>query len=949
MPKNTDPNQSKLFIGKDGQLNLLNKTAEQMVREEQDRKVAPVECLGQTFPGDAARREHYLKLLAEKLKDPEFRKTPGFPIGTDEDILRMSDPPYYTACPNPFIEQFARSRARIAPGEGPRDSVLPFAEDMSHGKGDLVYSAHSYHTKVPPQAIAQYILHYTQPGDVVLDPFCGSGMTGLAALLCGNRKLLPDVTTDAFTRWGARVPLLIDLSPAATFIASVYASPPDADVFASAASNVLERVVGELTADWTLEGNDVEYFVRAEVFSCPNCQQPVVSDSVVAMTDTIGAATAFPCPHCRTPVSKAPTDHSQSSLLERHLYQEFDPVLNAIVPTQRMRTVLAMTRGRQGSTMRRLSSEQSELVDRNRLTTDHWFPSGRLIQGDRLLIKDCCQSYGISHVHHFYSDRQRRMMAAMYQQARAAVGYPTMAGLLFWVQSYGLGATRLNRFIPARDGKAAPGSQVNRYFTGTLYIPSMVSEVSPRYLYERKIERLRKAFSMIGTDATRDRLISTQSATCLSTVPDKCVDYIFTDPPFGQNLQYSELNQLWEAWLRIMTERESEAVIDDTRHRNVGVYQHMMFQSFKEMYRVLKPGRWLTLEFHNSFNSVWTAIQEGLLMAGFVVADVRVLDKQQDTYKQSRQGLVKKDLVISAYRPTEHVEQAFKLKAGTIEGVWEFVFNHLRQVPIFAEKANTAEILVERQTHLLFDRMLGYHIQHGVSVPLSASEFELGLTQRLAERDGMWFLPEHVSIYDAKRLSVSDLQQLELIPSDEESAIQWLRQELKERPSSLQDLTPRFLKAISGWAKHEARVELADLLRDNFLCQREQDDVPAQIHAYLSTNHKDSRKLAKDDPSLRAKAAGRWYVPDPKKATDLEKLREKSLLKEFETYKAPGGKRLKVFRLEAVRAGFKKAWEAKDYKTIIEVAKRIPEDVLQEDQKLVMWYDNALTRMGTES
>lgn len=69
-------------------------------------KSGSVECLGQTFPSDEARREHYLKLLAEKLKDPAFRKVEGFPIGSDEDILALSDPPYYTACPNPFMSGF---------------------------------------------------------------------------------------------------------------------------------------------------------------------------------------------------------------------------------------------------------------------------------------------------------------------------------------------------------------------------------------------------------------------------------------------------------------------------------------------------------------------------------------------------------------------------------------------------------------------------------------------------------------------------------------------------------------------------------------------------------------------------------------------------------------------------------------------------------------------------
>ena len=102
-----------------------------------------------------------------------------------------------------------------------------------------------------------------------------------------------------------------------------------------------------------------------------------------------------------------------------------------------------------------------------------------------------------------------------------------------------------------------------------------------------------------------------------------------------------------------------------------------------------------------------------------------------------------------------------------------------------------------------------------------------------------------------------------------------------------------------------------------------------------------------DDAELVAKARDRWYVPDPNKAGDLEKLREKALLKEFEEYKEVK-KKLKVFRLEAVRAGFKKAWQERDYAVIVAVADKIPNNVLEEDPKLLMWYDQAVTRMGGE-
>ena len=84
-------------------------------------------------------------------------------------------------------------------------------------------------------------------------------------------------------------------------------------------------------------------------------------------------------------------------------------------------------------------------------------------------------------------------------------------------------------------------------------------------------------------------------------------------------------------------------------------------------------------------------------------------------------------------------------------------------------------------------------------------------------------------------------------------------------------------------------------------------------------------------------------MPDPNKAADLERRREKSLLKEFETYRTHTGRRLKEFRLEVLRAGFKAAWSQKDLQTIIKVAGKIPEVALQEDEKLLLWYDQALT------
>jgi hypothetical protein len=141
-------------------------------------------------------------------------------------------------------------------------------------------------------------------------------------------------------------------------------------------------------------------------------------------------------------------------------------------------------------------------------------------------------------------------------------------------------------------------------------------------------------------------------------------------------------------------------------------------------------------------------------------------------------------------------------------------------------------------------------------------------------------------------------------------------------------------------------VELSDVLTQNFLRYGGKGEVPSQIHSYLSSNFRNLRNLTKDNPALQAEAKDRWYVPDLNKASDLEKLRELALIKEFEEYRTSNEKRLKVFRLEAVRTGFKKAWHERDYGTILAVADKIPEDVLQEDPKLLMWFDQAQTRKG---
>ena len=239
----------------------------------------------------------------------------------------------------------------------------------------------------------------------------------------------------------------------------------------------------------------------------------------------------------------------------------------------------------------------------------------------------------------------------------------------------------------------------------------------------------------------------------------------------------------------------------------------------------------------------------------------------------------------------------------------------MSNIPVVVESNGKIEIVAERQAFLLFDRMVAYHIMQGIPVPLDATDFYKGLDERFLKRGNMYFLPDQVNEYDTARIT-TDIEpiQFELFVSDEKSAISWLYQQLDansgDGPQTYQDLMPKFMQELKAVDKREKMPELSVMLEENFLKDEE----------------------------------GRWYIPDLTKSGDIAKLREKNLLKEFQEYLTGKGK-IKVFRSEAIRAGFAKLWKDKDYAAIVALADRLPEETIQEDQNLLMYYDISLGRV----
>lgn len=342
--KRTTSPSEQLFA--DPQLNLFEKSYQEKLEE---KKKQPVECLGMTFENDEKRHEYFLEKLREKLTDPEFRKIEGFPIGSDKDILTLSDPPYYTACPNPFIEDFFKHYGK--PYEQATDDYRckPFAADVNEGKQDPVCMAHTYHTKVPYRAIVRYMLNYTEPGDVVLDCFAGTGMTGIAAQACASppaklKKTIENHWNDTGRdnlQWGIRYAVMIDLSPFATFLARNFNSCLDAKAFRSAANRLLSEKKSQLS--WMYETDHpqdtrkgtFEYGLWSDVVFC-ECGDEIRLWNPFSDSEPNRFGVEMLCPKCGREIKKRTT--------ERACTTSWDDQTNHLVTQNRQDLVLIRAR-----------------------------------------------------------------------------------------------------------------------------------------------------------------------------------------------------------------------------------------------------------------------------------------------------------------------------------------------------------------------------------------------------------------------------------------------------------------------------------------------------------------------------------------------------------------------------------------------------------------------------
>ena len=642
----------------------------------------------------------------------------GFPKAENEEILSLSDPPTYTACPNPFIKEFIELHGKPYNFNDDKYLKAPFTRDIREGKHHPIYLSHTYHTKVPHQAVQKYIEYYTNPGDIVFDGFCGTGMVGIAAAL-SNRKAI-----------------LSEISPFATFVANNFLNSLSPNDFTEVFEEILQEVRSE--CEWVYKTKhtsksintrtkknaevidsfgklgSINYIVWNDVYQCPVCNNEICLGETSDEKKPGEYNEIFTCPHCYSVVNE--------SNAKKVRVEKYDAILKENIETVLDKPILISYSVGKTNFWKKPDEYDFQLIEEiESLKIPYWVPIVRMPNGRS--TSQALKSHNITHIHQYFTNRNLYVVSKFLDTCKRK-----NFKIWFIISSLLQKASKL---------MALNKDYVGRVTKGVLYISSTRQEINLFYFINKNITSFKQALETLNFDKTI--IISTQSTTDLSNISSNSIDYIFTDPPFGGNIMYSELNFIWEAFLRVFTNVEHEAIENKVQGKTLQDYASLMVRCFLGMYRILKPNRWITIEFHNSKASVWNSIQKAITSVGFKISQVSVLDKKVGSFKQiTTNNSVKNDLIISAFKPKkEYTGQSIKSPGKGLE--IEVLREQLKRLPIQQNPGRTDK--------MLFSKMLAHYVENGFKIRYNSSNFYKILDENFVKFDGYWFLEEQVQEY----------------------------------------------------------------------------------------------------------------------------------------------------------------------------------------------------------
>lgn len=501
-----------------------------------------------------------------------------------------------------------------------------YSKPLPSSRSGAFYNTFPYPTKISPEAIAVYIACTTKPGDVVLDAFAGSGSTGIAALLCEHpTQNMQEIAKNLNVTpvWGARNAVLYEIGTYAEFAIKTILSRITSDEFTEAVDGFLKKAqksLGNLydVTDPTGSIGTIRYIIWSEVLICPNCHTEISYFEHGTSRNPVQFKDKIVCPHCQkvSPIDEMPfaTEEYYDKLLQRQVSRK------KRIPAW----IYGTTKGRNWD---RQAAEADIAhiaeIENNSPIGDapqeiHW--------GD---LHRAGYHYGITHLHHFYTARNYIVMSKLWKLAET---YPKNIAnpLKLLLLSYNASHCTLMTRIVAK--KSAKDFVLTSAQSGVLYISKLPVEKNILLGLKRKIKPFIETYAMLQNCTGHVTIHHCSSAKMKENT--NSIDFVFTDPPFGDFIPYSEVNQVNELWLGNTTRREDEIIISVSQKKDVLAYQKLLTQVFSEINRVLRPNCYASIVFHAAKAKVWDAFNDAVTSAGLQIVLTNILNKTQSSFKQ---------------------------------------------------------------------------------------------------------------------------------------------------------------------------------------------------------------------------------------------------------------------------------------------------------------------------
>lgn len=576
-----------------------------------------------------------------------------------------------------------------------------YSKPLKSSRSGPLFMAFSYPTKISPETIALYILAHTKPHDSILDVFGGSGTTGLAALLCDkpNQKLLDLVAESKLqVKFGPRTAYVSEISGLGSFVAIVMSSKIDSKKFSSEAINLIKRVLVKIKDIYKAKDPDgkdgeIRHVIYSEYLICPKCKNETSFGEACVSSSPLKIEHSWTCTSCGSV--------NLSTNSERVLEDLFDPILEKPRRVRKRRPYKVYGQTGKMKWKRFATDQDAGQIRWNEDWSTDKVPIHKINWGD--LYRSGYHS-GIDFLHDFYTTRNLGVMSILWDEVQnTAPEYQD--ALKLWILSYNASHSTLMTRVVLKKNQSdfvLTGAQ-----PGVLYISSLPVEKNIIKGLERKIKTFTDAFSLVENSSSE--VITNWGSSTNLNIGAASIDYVFTDPPFGDYIPYSELNILNEVWLDRITDVKEEAIISKNQNKNAFDYETILTSVFSEVRRVLKEDGNLSVVFHSASPKVWQALKQTFYNTQFDVIHNSILHKDQSSFKQTNSNTsVKGDAVLL-------------LKKGGVDSSLELSEADLLSTLITEARLMDSPLELERER--LYSRYVGFCMTNQIEVALGAKEF----------------------------------------------------------------------------------------------------------------------------------------------------------------------------------------------------------------------------------